>query len=141
LARAWLRRVSLVAPARLAPPPALDVPLPEAPPEAPPEGPGSPDELLIDEGLKPPILMRPARLNLPEESGRVRWVDLDVRVDESGAVSDARWAGESADTSAVRAAIECARGMRFHPALQRGRPVAVWCRQRFEFGRGSVRAL
>jgi len=24
--------------------------------------------------------------------------------------------------------------MRFYPALRGGRPVAVWCRQRFEFG-------
>lgn len=140
-ARAWLQRVSRTAPARVTPPVTLDLPPPQAPPETLPVEPGTPEELVIDEGLKPPILRRPALLRLPAERGRVLLVDLDVRVNETGEVSDARWAGESTDSSAVRAALDCARVMRFHPALQRGRPVAVWCRQRFEFGRGGVRAL
>ena len=29
--------------------------------------------------------------------------------------------------------------MRFYPALRDGRPVAVWCRQRFKFGRDGAR--
>ena len=72
----------------------------------------------------------------PTAQGTPRgWVGLDVRVDEEGAVSHAEWAGGSRDTALVTSAIECALAMRFFPALRAGRPVAVWCRQRFEFGR------
>jgi hypothetical protein len=49
-------------------------------------------------------------------------------------VSDALWAEGSQDSTVVEAALACARGMRFYPALRSGRPIAVWCRQRFEFG-------
>jgi TonB family protein len=59
-------------------------------------------------------------------------VDVDVRVAEDGSVSDARWAG-GGDSALAAAAIRCALDMRFFPALQAGRPVAVWCRQRFDF--------
>jgi len=62
-------------------------------------------------------------------------VELDVRVDESGGVSDAIWAGGSREPALVAAATACALGMRFHPAEQAGRRVAVWCRQRFELKR------
>jgi hypothetical protein len=30
--------------------------------------------------------------------------------------------------------------MRFHPAVKAGRPVAVWCRQRFDFEPGRAAA-
>src|SRR6266545_850269 len=47
--------------------------------------------------------------------------------------ADAGWAGGSEDPARVAAATACARAMRFYPALRAGRPVAVWCRQRFDF--------
>jgi hypothetical protein len=126
-----------VAPSR---PTRLDPPLPPAAsdtlaPEAAP-----PPALAIDDDLKPPLLRTPAALTRPADprSGSrpgAQSVELDVRVDESGAVTDALWAGGAADSALVSAAIECALGMRFYPALRAGRPVAVWCRQRFDFGR------
>jgi hypothetical protein len=59
---------------------------------------------------------------------------LDVRVDEAGLVSDALWAGGSNDPVLVQAATECALKMTFYAAIQAGKPVPVWCRQRFDFG-------
>jgi hypothetical protein len=120
-----------VTPARQSIEPAL----PEATPDTLiPEA--RPTALTIDEGLKPPILRTPGLLRLPPAarsgSSRTRWVDVDVRVDEEGAVSDALWAGGSDDSALVRAATECALSLRFYPALKADRPVAVWCRQRFE---------
>ena len=94
----------------------------------------APPALSVDDDLKPPILRDPARLTLPR-GARPGSVELDVRVDEQGAVSDAQWAGGAADSALVSVAIECALDMRFFPALQGGRPVAVWCRQRFDFTR------
>jgi TonB family protein len=67
-------------------------------------------------------------------AARAGMVELDVRVDETGVVTDAHWAGGSADSSLVAAAIACAEAMAFYPAQLAGRPVAVWCRQRFDFG-------
>ena len=61
-------------------------------------------------------------------------IDLDVLVDDTGAVSDVECAGECSDSSLVEAARRCARTMRFYPALRGGWPVAVWCRHRFDFG-------
>ncbi|MEO5617056.1 MAG: hypothetical protein ABIS67_04745 [Candidatus Eisenbacteria bacterium] len=137
-ARAWFGGASRMAPARVTPPLNLELPRAQAPPEAPPVEWGAPESLVRDEGLRPPVPMGPAVLRLPPPRGRTMRVDLDVRVDETGAVSDALWAGGSTDSIAVRAATECALAMRFHPALQSGRAVAVWCRQRFEFGGGGV---
>ena len=94
--------------------------------------------LVMDEDLKPPIPIGPAPLELPRARRSSAWVELDVRIDESGAVSDALWADGSADSSTVAATVACALAMRFHPALRHGVPVAVWCRQRFEIGRGGV---
>ena len=48
-------------------------------------------------------------------------------------VADVRWAGGDADSALVLAAERCAEAMEFYPALLAGRPVEVWCRQRFEF--------
>jgi len=139
-ARAWLERVQKdrpprVPPAEVAPAPPLDVPPPEARPDAPPVTSEPLDVLVVDEDLHPPIPIGVAPLHVPSGRGSLG-IDLDVRIDEDGAVSDAVWAGGSADPAAVAAVTACALAMRFHPAVQRGKPVAVWCRQHFEFGRG-----
>jgi TonB family protein len=126
-ATVWLARVSQSAP-----------PAPALPPPAEAEtlslAWSAPPALAVDENLKPPIPRSRAPLAVPQGVARGT-VELDVRVDEAGGVSDALWAGGSRDSSLVRAAIECALAMRFYPALRAGHPVAVWCRQRFDFGR------
>jgi len=61
-----------------------------------------------------------------------------VRVDETGEVTDALWTDGSTDSMLVQVATECALSMKFYPALQVGRPVPVWCRQRFDFGGGRA---
>src|SRR5689334_15333872 len=122
----WLARVSPSRSGTLEPP--LPVPSP-APIEVNPE----PPRLAVDEGLKPPLLRHSGTLRLPPGERRGS-VDLDVRVTEEGEVSDALWAGGNDDSLLVAAAISCALEMRFFPALQAGRPVAVWCRQRFDYG-------
>lgn len=125
-ARAWLERVT---PSR---PPAVEAPLPEAGPAALDTALPAPPSLSVDEGLEPPIPRAPGpRLVAP--LGRRGTVEVDVRVDERGAVTDALWSGGSRDSMLVRAAIDCALEMKFYPALQAGRPVPVWCRQRFDF--------
>lgn len=129
-AAVWLTRVSPARPRELEP--ALPVPTP-APVETAPE---PPPPLIVDEGLKPPIVRHAGTLRVPPGTRRGS-VDLDVRVTEEGDVSDALWAGGSADGALVAAAISCALDMRFYPALQAGRPVAVWCRQRFDVHAGT----
>lgn len=133
-ASVWMERVS---PARIARARAsLETPAPEAPPETLASQPAVPAPGLAsagDDELKSPILRERGRLDVPARAMRVS-VELDVRVDEEGRVSDASWAAGSEDSTLVRAAIECALGMRFFPALHAGRPIAVWCRQRFDFG-------
>jgi TonB family protein len=126
-ARLWLASVT---PSRAA----LPSPVPPAPlPDSSPPLEDSPPALAVDPGLKPPVLREPALLALaPGARGARGRVELDVRVDETGRVSDALWAAGSADSSLIDAARRCALGMRFYPALRAGRPVAVWCRQRFE---------
>jgi hypothetical protein len=125
-ASVWLTRVSPARPASLQLPPAgiAAETLTVAPP--------GPPVLAVDEGLKPPLPRARAPLAVP--AGARGFVELDVRVDEAGRVSDALWAGGSEDLPLVRAATDCALGMRFYPALRAGRPVTVWCRQRFDFG-------
>ncbi len=141
-ARAWLGRVSISPPAtRVAPSPpgALLPPAPAVGFESLAGAPEPEPPLAIDEDLKPPIPRGVAPVRMPRPGGGVARLELDVRIDELGEVSDALWAAGSRDSAAVAAAIECAMGMRFFPALQRGRPVAVWCRQTFEFSRGIAR--
>jgi TonB family protein len=90
----------------------------------------------------PPMLRAAARLVLPARarSSRFEAVELDVRVNEAGEVTDVLEAGAGADPALVEAARACARRMRFYPARRAGEPVAVWCRQRFDFGvDGGVR--
>ena len=125
--RVWVRSVSPSRPA------AIEAPLPSANAGIPPPESLPPPALEIDSGLKPPILREPARLILPAASPRAEPVELDVRVSETGEVTEARWAGGSPNPARVAAATACARAMRFYPALKGGRPVAVWCRQRFDF--------
>lgn len=125
-ARATITRI---APTRAA----IDAPLPDAvpaPPAAVSEERGG--GLAIDDELQPPIPRGAVSLRM--SAARRGWVELDVRVDERGDVSDAElFAASSADSGATAAAIEAALSMRFHPAMQRGVPVSVWSRQRFEF--------
>lgn len=120
-----------VAPAREAlavPLPAVESALPE--PHASPPAAG---ELAFDDELRAPIVRAGAPLD--RAKARRGWVELDVRVDENGEVSDAMFAEGDADSATVEAAIEAALAMRFYPAVRAGRPVAVWCRQRFDLRR------
>jgi TonB family protein len=128
-ARVWM---ASVAPARLPP---STPPLPDAAPDSVAPEP-APPPLEIDQRLKPPILRSQPVLVLPPGARLApgsATVELDVHVDEGGEVSRVQWVGGSPDTALVRAAERCARSMRFYPALQGDRPVAVWCRQRFDF--------
>jgi TonB family protein len=125
-AAVWLASVS---PARTAP---ADLPPGEPSDDTLAAQPPPPPALVVDQGLKPPLLRAEAALAVPP--GARGTVELEVRVDEQGEVPEARWVGGSRDPALVRAAIECARAMRFFPAERAGRPVAVWCRQRFDFG-------
>jgi len=121
-------RASLVqiAPARAS----LDPPPPEATPAPPPEAAPPPAG---NAALQPPIPRAAARLVLAHARGGS--VELDVRVDERGEVSDVEPVGGDADSATVAAVVAAAYAMPWYPALLRGRPVAVWCRQRFEVAR------
>lgn len=110
-------------------------------PDAAPENIDSPlpPPLVIDPNLEPPLLKRSAPLVVPESWRRrgprgARSVELDILVEESGEVSEVEWAGGSRDSVLVEAASQCARAMSFYPALRGSHPIAVWCRQRFDFG-------
>jgi len=126
--RVWVRRVTPSRPA------AIQAPLPPAPPDTLAPEPLPPPALVVDPDLKPPLLRTRARLVAPSGARARAAVELDVRVDEAGDVTDALWAAGSSDPGLVAAARACALGMRFYPALRGGRPIAVWCRQRFDFG-------
>jgi TonB family protein len=128
--RVWLRGVAIARPR------SIEAPLPAAEPGAAPPDTSPPPALPVDPRLKSPILKSAAPLVVPPSRGRgadAQAVELDVQVSDLGDVTDVRWAGASADTALVAAASACARSMRFHPALLGGKPVSVWCRQRFEF--------
>ncbi len=122
-AAVWLARVS---PGRPEPPAAEvgDDSLALPPP--------TPPALAVDDDLRPPLPRARAPLAVPP--GARGTVELDVRVDERGEVAEVRWAAGSREPALLTAATECARAMRFFPARRAGRPVAVWCRQRFDFG-------
>jgi len=112
--------------------------LPEPEPSAPAAGEGSAggatEGLATDDELRPPLPRSAARLRLTASTRA--FVELDVRVDEQGEVTDAVPSGGDADSVTVRAAIEAALGQLWYPATRAGRPVAVWCRQRYEVGPG-----
>src|SRR5439155_21116268 len=96
-----------------------------------------PTATAVDPSLSPPILVAPAALSTPRgPRGRpIRGsVELEVEVGPAGDVLATTWAGGSSDSALVRAARDCARSMRFLPARRGEEPVAVWCRQRFDFG-------
>jgi len=132
-ARAWLARVGPERP--LAP----AVPLPAAEPDTVSADLVAPPALEIEPGLLPPVLREAAPLRLPSGDAPRHFasVELDVRVDERGVVTDVI-ADRGADSRLVEAASACARAMRFYPARRGGAPVAVWCRQRFDFGPGAA---
>jgi hypothetical protein len=115
-----------VAPARSGVQAALPEPEPSAP--ALPEGSG--EGLAADDALRPPVPRGATTLRVRD--GRRAWLELDVRVDENGEVSDALPVAGDTDSATTRGAIDAALGLRWYPATRRGRPVAVWCRQRFE---------
>jgi len=136
-ARVWVERVderSLPAAVAPAPANAPDAELPDArPAPLPRELPPAP-ALVVDPDLKPPVPRLRAPLDVPpSRPPHATSVEVDVLVDEHGEVSDAVWAGGEDDAALVRAALDCARAMAFYPALRAGQPVAVWCRQRFDF--------
>jgi hypothetical protein len=84
-ASVWLARVS---PARAALP---ELPPPEPAPETLAFVPSAPPALAVDEGLKPPLPRTRSPLAVP--AGARGSVELDVRIDERGDVSEALWAG------------------------------------------------
>jgi len=65
--------------------------------------------------------------------------DLDVRIDEIG-IGPATRSGRAgtADSRRWHPPSNARLTMRFYPALQHGTLVAVWCRQRFAFGRDAA---
>jgi TonB family protein len=142
-ARIWVRTITEASGGR---PPVADI----APAPASGSGPALPDAAIdsiapmpapppldVPADLEPPIPKRSARLVMPERRRIGRegaTVELDLLIEENGEVADVEWASGSQDSSLVAAAIASARTMSFYPALRRGHPVAVWCRQRFDFG-------
>lgn len=138
-ARAWLARVTP------APPGTFFAPLPGAAPDTLLPESAAPPVLEVEVGLMPPVLREAAPLSLPvgpagPRARRFETVVLDVRVSETGQVTDVLRAGGGADSALAEAVSACVRRMRFYPARRGGEPVAVWCRQRFDFGPdGTVR--
>jgi hypothetical protein len=122
----WLTRVT---------PSAAPTPVPPLPEPLPavPERPPGPPALEIEPGLTPPIPRRVGRIVAPAGLRTPAYVELEVEVDESGGVREARWAGGSLDPALVEAAVDCAYTMEFFPAMRGDAPVAVWCRHRFDF--------
>jgi hypothetical protein len=112
----------------------VQAPLPLPEPAAPAAGGATAESPRLDDALRPPIARGPATLRL--NGPRRGWLELDVRVNENGEVPEAFPVAGDADPATVRAAIEAAKAMRWYPATLRGRPVAVWCRQRFDSGPG-----
>ena len=144
-----LERVSIARGAleRAAPIPAVAVTPAEPSPEPPAPEPGAPPAPEARapgpadaRTLQPPIPRGAPSTTMDgraADPGRaVAHVTLDVRVDEHGDVSDALLVESDADSLTVRTAIEAAMGVRYHPALLGGKPVAVWTRQVLEVRRG-----
>ncbi len=120
-----------IAPARAAldlPPPPADAGEPPAPAAPAPTDPASLE-------LKPPIPRESPRTPSGGHGGRVT---LDVRVDETGAVSDVVLVETDADSLTVLAATNAALASRYYPALLGARRVAVWTRQVFELSPGRT---
>ena len=120
--------VARVTPARAG---VLEPPLPPAAPDSVPQA--EPRSASDPTTLLPPILRRPARVVAPAGLDHEVTIELEVRVDVRGRVVDVQWASGDADSAIVLTARRCAATMEFYPALYAGKPVEVWCRQRFEF--------
>jgi hypothetical protein len=119
-----------IAPERAAPgPPAVGDAAPGNP--LPAEVPAS-GEPGMDPSFKPPILRFAPKLRVPSGAAGGD-VTMELRVEADGSVGSARWAAGVTDTACVRAARECALGMRFYAARRAGEPVVAWSRRRFEF--------
>lgn len=112
----------------------VGAPLPEPEPGVPEAPEAAPSPPASDDELRPPLPRGATVVKL--RAARRGWVELDVRVDERGEVTDAIPVGGEADPATVAAATEAAFAQRWYPATHRGEPVAVWCRQRFEAGPG-----
>jgi hypothetical protein len=108
-------------------------PLPAAAPDTAIPAAGRGSGLASDDALHPPIPRSAGVIIVPAGLTHPAFVELELRVDELGRVSDLRWADGSLDTALIRAASHGAATLTFYPALLRGLPVAVWCRQRFDF--------
>ncbi len=120
--------VARVAPARAG---VVEPPLPPAAPDTVPQA--APRSASDPATLLPPILRRPAKVVAPAGLDHAVTIELEVRVDVQGRVVDVQWASGDADSAIVLTARRCAATMEFYPALYAGKPVEVWCRQRFEF--------
>ena len=120
--------IARVSPARAG---VVEPPLPQAAPDSVPQP--EPRSASAPATLLPPILRRPAKMVAPAGLDRAVIIELEVRVDVHGRVVDVQWASGEADSAMVLAARRCAATMEFYPALYAGKPVEVWCRQRFEF--------
>jgi hypothetical protein len=117
--------VERVAPLRAS----LDPPPPAAEPAEPPPGATPPAEAAV---LQPPIARG---LPVVPRGGRGGRVTLDVRVSETGEVTDVELVESDADSLTIDAAKRAAWALRYHPALLGAERVAVWCRQVFEVER------
>ncbi len=105
--------------------------LPEAISPAPPGAPRASEGPLIS-----PVLLRAAWVPYPAEALRRKMegpVEVRVRVEVDGTVTDVEIVSSSPDSSLNRAALESARSMIFRPATQSGRSVSVWYNYRFDF--------
>lgn len=125
--------VERVAPARAS----LDLAPPQAEPSEPPPA-AEKNRAEDDAQLKPPIARgapEVPRVGRAPAAGGSGKVTFDVRVSETGEVTDVELVETDADPLTVEAAKRAAWGLRYHPALLRGEPVAVWCRQVFEVER------
>ncbi len=119
--------VERVAPARAA----LDLAPPQAEPSEPP--PASELRPAADGAqLKPPIARGAPQV---PRGGRGGKVTFDVRVSETGEVTDVELVGSDADSLTVAAAERAAWELRYHPAMLHGERVAVWCRQVYDVQR------
>ena len=118
-----------VAPARAT----LDLPLPSAEATEPPPSGAATASDSVPLVLKPPIPRGSPRVVRGGRGGRVT---LDVRVDETGEVSDVALVETDTDSLTVLAATHAALGLRYYPAILGERRIAVWTRQVFDVARG-----
>src|SRR5262249_47446368 len=96
-----------------------------------------PSRARVDPALTPPLRLAAGALSAPHDAHGMPLngsVLLDVQVRERGNVTPVSRAGGSNDSALVRAPTATVRGMPFPPARRGEEPVAVGCRQRFDFG-------